>query len=59
MKSIHNENTDRNVVYHREFYYRQDRPYLDFDRYYGEYGIIINKFEEFGNSFELELRETY
>ena len=57
MKSIYNENTDRNVVYHREFYYRQDRPYLDFDRYYGEYGIIINRFEEFGNSFELELTE--
>lgn len=57
MKSIRNDNTDRTIVYHREFYYRQDRPYLDFDRYHGEYGLIVDRFEEFGNSFEIELRE--
>jgi hypothetical protein len=57
IRSIKSDDRNRNIVYHREFYYRQGRTYLDFDRYNGEYGIIINKLEEFSNSFDIETRK--
>lgn len=44
------------AVCHREFYYGQGYTYLNFDRYYGEFGILVNKFEEFGDSFDQETR---
>ena len=59
IKSFHqgDDIDDINIVYHREFYYRQGYRYLNFDRYDGEFGIIIDKFEEFGESFDDETRD--
>ena len=57
VKTVSQDDEDRNIVYHREFYYGQGYAYLNFDRYHGEYGILIDRFEEFGNSFDSEFRE--
>lgn len=56
IKSFKYDDNDRHIVYHREFYYCKESTYLYFDRYHGEYGIIVDKFEEFGNSFDSEIR---
>lgn len=54
IRTIRCEYTD--IIYHREFYYKEGYSRLNFDRYCGESGIVIHKFEEFGNSFEPEIR---